>query len=177
MQTISAILASPNLLIFTFMLLPATTVFGDIEVSPIEFSQKAGDTFDTLPFSTKPSRYQQAYSGLSSGLIEDIFVRMHPGFIGFRMTIDMLQIDLSTMASASDKLSPVFQENIGSDQAVFVGPREAIISIPRSGDDSPQPFIFAFHAEHPFQYDATKEPCNNNFLLLRLTSDIKPTWE
>ena len=138
---------------------PASNVLAavNIEVSPKEYADTRGETGVLAPFPKEPIRYQQVFSGLSSGMIQEFSLRMPPfAGGGFNLEIDTLQINLSTTSSGPDRLSAVFQENIGPDEAVFIGPKSATISIPRAGDQSPQPWLFFFEREHPFMYDASK---------------------
>jgi hypothetical protein len=68
--------------------------------------------------------------------------------------ISSLQINLSTTFRGPDALSPVFAENVGSDETVVLGPRQFLfVEVPGQA--------YTLHLDRPFFYD----PSVGNLLL------------
>ena len=136
--------------------------FADQVVAPTR-----GDTASTRPFGIwripAPSmRYQQVFSsgkflaaapqGMTITRITFAYVgqdygSLQPGF----------QVSLSTTARLPDALSPIFSENIGSDDIVVFGPS----SVQWPNSFQRPPFEYAINLSHPFTY----LPASGNLLL------------
>ncbi len=129
-------------------------------VVPNSLAAREGNTNNSFPFNTGPSRYQQVYaasefaSSAEPELIAQILFRPDAVFgNAFSSTLPNIQINLSTTSVAPDGLSMTFANNVGSnDTVVFTGP----LSL-SSGDtgpiEGPKDFDIVINLSTPFLYD------------------------
>jgi hypothetical protein len=139
-----------------------------IAVPPASFTNNNGNSA-FVPFDGGPARFQQVYeaSAFSSlapsggGLIREIVFRDDAleGHSFDNVTIANLEIGISTTLQAADGLSRVFDENVGPNQLVALGPGPVRISGYGGGGFSY--FNIGFALSQPFFYD----PADGNLLL------------
>jgi hypothetical protein len=118
------------------------------------------------PFANPSSRFQQVYSATDffrvttntgAGLVDSIFFRLDAtNGTAFSGIARNLEIRLSTTTKGPDSLSPVFSENIGSNERVVFGPVDTLIS-----SDVPYAFTLRIDFATPFLY----RPADGNLLV------------
>jgi hypothetical protein len=87
---------------------------------------------------------------------------------GFDLTLPSAEVIASTTSRTSTSLSPVFDNNVGSDETLVRAATPLHISgaFPR---DQPSPFSITFSFDKPFRYD----PAKGSLLLeLHITTDV-----
>jgi len=139
----------------------------DFIVVPGSLQQTEGNSATTAPFDTGSNsiRYQQVYAASEfsainqgGGMIRQLTFRADgPSGRGFFTTLQNVQIDFSTTSKQPDSLSPVFSENIGTDNLTVFGPGPLFIY---SGAISPV-FDILVTLDRPFYYN----PAAGNLLL------------
>jgi len=135
-------------------------------IVPNALSNTEGNGNNNLPFdSIDPQRYQQVYAAsqfVDGGLITEISFRPD-GLVGvpFSVTINNIQIDLSTTLAAPDALDSTFANNVGADDAtVFSGPL-SLSSQDVGPPGGPKAFDIVIDLTTPFNYN----PALGNLLL------------
>ncbi len=157
--------------LLTLLLCPLIGHSANFIVVPndLEFTEGNASTF--VPFLIehrfKPTmRYQQVYDSSQfavinsiAGYITHIYLRGDRASDGFNITITNIQLDLSTTSKAPDGLSPVFAENVGSDDGIVFGPGPLIVNGGCCGN--PAPFDIKIKLSAPFYY----RPIAGNLLM------------
>jgi len=138
-----------------------------IIVVPNDRQNAEGNSGGHVPFhiGTNSARYQQVFdSSQFSSLrpegewITGLLFRVDstPGGGGgpFTSTLTNIQLSLSTTTLGPDSLSPVFAQNVGSNEKIIFGPRSVSLSSGFSPMSSPQTFqIGIFFEDNPFFYN------------------------
>lgn len=128
---------------------------GDSEYRPFDLAQ--------------PARFQQVYgssafevlAGVGGGSIAEISFRIDASLgHSFIANIPNLQLNLSTTSRNPDGLSPVFDDNVGIDNIVVLGPTRVQLSGAGGGGFTGFHVSFSF-LDTPFYYN----PANGNLLL------------
>jgi len=151
----------------TLILLFAFGAVGRAEIIvPNVLANTEGNGNNNFPFdSTTPMRYQQVYASSQfpgEGLITQIAFRPD-GLVGlaFNVTINDIQIDLSTTAAAPDALSATFASNVGANDTVVYNGALTLSSQDTGPAGGPKDFDIVIHLTTPFLYN----PAAGNLLL------------
>lgn len=162
-NTLSKFLVAFVLVIYSELSARADLFFGPREAAGIQNGNLYFKPFD------QAGRLQQLYSsdGFSDlalsggGTISSIFFRVDAtDGRSFHSTIPSFQLNISTTARSVDGLSAVFEENVGANDMIAIGPTS--ISIAGLGGGGSTSFDIGFDLrEHPFFYN----PADGNLLL------------
>jgi hypothetical protein len=141
-------------------------------VAPNIFSNAEGNDGSRQPFligTSGTTRYQQVFEAsefsaiLDGGFIQEISFRQdsfNMPRLGIVTTLPDIQLNFSTTSKAAGSLSPVFSENVGSDDTLSLR-GSVFIRANYSPFMQPQTFDVKFILQHPFFYN----PKAGNLLL------------
>jgi hypothetical protein len=139
----------------------------DLVTVPNALTNVEGNGNNNFPFdSISPMRYQQVFAASQfpsgGGLITQIAFRPD-GLVGipFDVTINNIQIDLSTTLVAPDALSNVFAANVGPNDAVVYSGALSLSSADTGPPGGPKAFDIIINLQTPFFY----VPALGNLLL------------
>jgi hypothetical protein len=166
---------SPAILFCVLVVLRAAPAAIPLIVVPNNLENTEGNSGSYMPFhiGNNSMRFQQVFDasqfssfGSDTWRIGAVSFRVDstPGGGGgpFTSTLTNIQLSLSTTTLGPDSLSPVFAQNIGSDEKIVFGPRSVSLSSGFSPMSAPQLFeIHFFFNDRPFIYN----PTNGNLLL------------
>ena len=155
--------------LLTIMVLLPSVLLGQTSypIVPPELERVMGNGVASAPFqmsSGNSARFQQVYAATEfSSLGEELLIsalsfRVDSSGTAVRATIQDIQFDLSTTPKAPDALSPIFAENVGSDNKTVFGrgPLSVHTFPPTSGS-----FGFIVRLDTAFLY----RPSDGNLLL------------
>jgi hypothetical protein len=145
--------------------LSAAAAFGDITIlSPVAVGNSEAIGPFLVNFSTNSTRDQQVYGALDfsaisagGGLITQIAFEVGGSHAFLGAALPDIQISLSTTPKGPDALSPIFANNVGSDDTVVFG--RGILHLP--GSNPGEGFNIAIPLSKPFYFN----PSAGNLLL------------
>jgi hypothetical protein len=134
----------------------------EIQFVPENLLNTEGNSNNMYPFNFS-GRYQQVFAASEfatlggAALITQLAFRLDTTFgSAFSATIPHIQINLSTTQASVDGLSPIFADNIGTDETAVVNGELSLASSFNSLGTQPQGFDVYIPLQTPFLYDYTQ---------------------